>query len=236
MKKIIFAIVLILNFTVLAEINKKTVTLDKFKGSVVVMYFFGDDMDKWNKPISELNELQKKFKDKNVKIGAITPKSLDNIKSFTKSIDFLTFAKSIDFTVVAESDTAKKYKIKPPYVYVITPDGKIYYKSRSLNNIGNKVEKLLAGSSEIHSDSTNVHNAKISGKVVDYENTTPKLNYDDSEGIPHPGITIGKTMPKKEKKEKSKGISGQTIKQYDVTPGIINRREPPRRRIRPKTD
>jgi peroxiredoxin len=122
MKKIIFVIALILNFTVLAEINKKTVTLDKFKGSVVVMYFFGDDMDKWNKPISELNELQKKFKDKNVKIGAITPKSLDNIKSFTKSIDFLTFAKSIDFTVVAESDTAKKYKIKPPYVYVITPD------------------------------------------------------------------------------------------------------------------
>ncbi len=236
MKKTIFIITLILSFSVSAEINNKSVSLEKFKGSVVVLYFFGDDMDKWNKPITELNKLQEKFKEKNVKVGAITPKSMENIKSFTKSIDFLMFAKSIDFTVVAESDTAKKYKIKPPYVYVISPEGKIYYKSTSLDNVDGKIEKLIAGSNEIHSDGTNVHSAKIDGKVMEYKNTTPKLNYDDSDGIPHPGITIGNTMPKKEKKKKSEGIPGQTIKQYDVTPGIINKREPPKKRNTLKND
>jgi len=219
-----------------SETKGQVISLDKFKGSVLVLYFFGDNMDKWNRPIVELNRLKEEFKNKKVNIGALTSKTQNEIKTFTKSIDFLMFAKSIDFTVVTKNDATKKYNVRPPYVYVIAQDGKIYWKGKSLKNISKKISDLLAGSANIQLEGTNVYDAKLTGKAVRHKNTTPKLDYDDSAGIPSHGLTIGKTMPKKEKKKSGKRIPGQTIRQYEVTPGIKNEREPSRRTIEPKND
>ncbi len=220
-----------------SETKGQVISLDKFKGSVLVLYFFGDNMDKWHKSITELNRLKEEFENKKVKIGALTPKTQNEIKTFTQSIDFLMFAKSIDFAVVTENDSVKKYNIKPPYAYVIDQNGKIYWKGESLKNISKKINDLLAKSANINPEGTNVYDAKLTGEAVRHKNTTPKLNYDDSQGIPHYGLTTsGKTMPKKEKKKSGDRIPGQTIRQYEVTPGIINEREPPRRTIKPKND
>ena len=212
-----------------SETKGQVITLDKFKGSVLVLYFFGDNMDKWNRPIVELNRLKEKFKNKKVNIGALTSKTQNEIKTFTKSIDFLMFAKSIDFTVVTKNDSTKKYNVKPPYVYVIAQDGKIYWKSKSLKNISKKISDLLAGSANVKLEGTNVYDAKLTGKATRYEDTTPKLDYDDSEGIPHYGLTTGKVIQKKgsQKKEGSsdKRISGQVIREYSVTPGLKTPRE-----------
>ncbi len=224
------------NDSACSETKEQVISLDKFKGSVLVLYFFGDNMDKWHKPITELNHLKEKFKNKKVNIGALTSKTQNEIKTFTKSIDFLMFAKSIDFAVVTKNDSAKKYNVKPPYAYIIAQDGKIYWKGKSLENISKKISDLLSESANVQLEGTNVYDAKLTGKAVHHKNTTPKLDYDDSEGIPSHGLTIGKTMQKKEKKKSGKRIPGQTIRQYEVTPGIINEREPPRRRNERKND
>ncbi|MCK5851573.1 hypothetical protein KAH27_00970, partial [bacterium] len=195
-----------------------------------------DNMDKWHKSITELNRLKEKFKNKKVEIGALTSKTQNEMKPFTKSIDFLMFAKSIDFAVVTKNDSAKKYNVKPPYAYVIDQDGKIYWKGKSLENISKKISDLLAGSANVQLEGTNVYDVKLTGKTVRHKNTTLKLDYDDSEGIPSHGLTIGKTMQKKEKKKSSNRIPGQTIRQYEVTPGIKNERESSRRTIERQND
>jgi len=209
--------------------NQNIISLNKFKGSILVLYFLGDDIDKWNKPIVELNRLKNEFANKNVHIGAVTPKSKNEIEKITKSIDFIMFANKIDFAVVTDSDTAKKYDVKPPYVYVIAQDGKIFWKSKSLDNISSKIQELL-DDKNIKLSGTNVYkNAKIDGKAVRVKNTTPKLDYDDSKGIPTHGLTLGKISTPKTSKEKRNRIKGQTIRQYEATEGIINPRPPVRK-------
>jgi len=219
------------NDSVSSDRIDKMISLDKFKGSVLVLYFFSDNMDDWNQPIVELNTLKKKYINKKVQISALTSKTPNELNTFTKSIDFLVFAKSIDFAVVTKNDSAKKYDIKLPCVYVIAQNGNIYWKGKSLKHINKKINDLLAGTANVQIDGTNVYEGKIAGKAKRYKNTTPKLDYDDSQGIPHHGLTTsGKTMPKKEKKKSGDRIQGQVIKQYKSTPGIFNEREPPRKR------
>lgn len=232
---ILFSILLFLSNDLFAQTNaqqktnQNVISLNKFKGSILVLYFFGDDMDKWNKPIVELNRLKKEFENKkDVHIGAVTPKSKSEIEKITKSIDFIMFANKIDFAVVTDSDTAKKYNVKPPYVYVIAPDGKIFCKSKSLNNISAKINELL-DNKNIKLSGTNVYkNAVIDGKATRIKDTTPKLDYDDSRGIPTHGLTLGKISTPKSSKEKRNRIEGQTIRQYQTTEGIINPRPPVR--------
>jgi len=219
------------NDSVSSDTIDKMISLDEYKGSVLVLYFFSDNMDNWNQPIVELNTLKKKYKNKKVRFSALTSKTQSEVNTFTKSIDFLVFAKSIDFTVITKNDSAAKNDIKLPCVYVIAQNGNIYWKSKSLKHINKKINNLLAGTANVKFDGTNVYEEKIAGKAKRYKDTTPKLDYDDSQGIPHHGLTTsGKTMPGKRKKKSGSRIKGQVIKQYKVTPGIINEREPPRRK------
>jgi len=208
-----------------SKTNGQTISLDRFKGTNLVLYIFGNNIDKWNKPIAALNNLKREYANKNVRIGALTSKTQEEIAKYTKSIDFLMFAKSIDFAVVTENYATKKHEIDPPYVYIIASDGTIYWKGESLKNISGKINKLLNSTEENQGSGTNVYNAKLTGKVARYEDTTPKLDYDDSQGIPHRGITAVNTAGnsaenKQTKKDKQSRIPGQKIKQYEATPGI----------------
>ena len=221
------------NKTVSSDTINKMISLDKFKGSVLVLYFLSDNMDDWNQPVVELNSLKKKYKNKKVRILALTSKTQNEINIFTKSIDFLVFAKSIDFTVIAKNDSAAKNDIKPPCVYVISQDGNIYWKGKSFKHLNKKINDLLAGTANVQLDGTNVYEGNLTGKATRYKNTTPGLDYDDSQGIPHYGLKAsGKTMPGKRTKKSGKRIKGQVIKQYKTTPGIINEREQPTRKSR----
>ena len=216
------------------EMGKQIISLDKFKGSVLVLYFLGNDMDKWNRPIAELNRLKEKFKNKKVKIGALTPKTSEQIENYMKTMDFIVFAKSIDFAVVTDSDSAKKYKVKPPYAYVIAPDGSIYYKSKSLNNISDEINEALGESENIPVKGTNVYNVKLEGEVTHFKNTTPKLNLDDSDGLDDPGVAEGTTFYKNNQPQEATPateanelnndtkdrIPNQRIDEYEGTPGI----------------
>jgi peroxiredoxin len=218
----------------LSKADEQVISLDKFKGEVLVLYFFGGNMNNWDKPISELNALKIKFKNKKVKVGAITSKTEEEIDEYMKTIDFIVFAKSIDFAVVTDSDSAKKYKVKPPYAYVVAPDGTIYWKSKSLKNISDKINELLGKSADIQIKGTNVYSAKLEGEVTHFKNTTPKLNVDDSQGLIDPGVSEGTTFYKNDQPEKvtpateadelnedtRDQIPNQRIEEYKGTPGI----------------
>ncbi|RLD11798.1 MAG: hypothetical protein DRI44_02785 [Chlamydiae bacterium] len=217
-----------------SEVKKQMISLAKFKGSVLVLYFFGDNMDNWNRSIAQLNRLKTQFKDKNVYIGAVTSKTKEEIDEYMKTIDFIMFAKSIDFAVATDSDSAKKYKVKPPYVYVIAQDGRIYWKSKSFNNIQIKINDLIEKSVNAQNKGTNVYNEKLTGDVTHFKNTTPKLNLDDSRGLADPGVKEGTTFykenkpaqptPATEESELSEDthdtIPVQSIEEYKGTPGI----------------
>ncbi len=218
----------------LSKAKGQMISLDKFKGSVLVLYFFGDDMDKWDRPIAELNRLKEKFKNKKVKIGALTSKTPEQIDEYMKTIDFIVFAKSIDFAVVTDSDSAKKYKVKPPYAYVIAPDGVIYWKGKSLKDISDKINEILNNQADIQTKGTNVYNTKLEGEVTHFKNTTPKLNVDDSQGFTDPGVPEGTTFYKENQPAKvtpateadelnedtRDRIPNQRIEEYEGTPGI----------------
>jgi len=210
------------------------VSLEKYKGSVLVLYFFSDNVDNWNRPIAELNRLKEKYKDKKVHIGAITSKTTEEIDEYMKTMDFIMFDGSIDFAVVTDSDSAKKYKVKPPYVYVIAQNGTIYWKGKSLKNIGDKINEAMNSSANVQNKGTNVYNAKLTGEVSRFKNTTPKLNYDDSQGMDDPGVPEGTTFYKNDERERKtpateaeefdedtqSQIPNQRIKEYKGTPGI----------------
>jgi len=217
-----------------SEAKGNMVSLDKFKGSVLVIYFFGDNMNNWDRPIAELNGLKEKFKDKKVHIGALTDKTQEEIEEYMKTMDFIMFAKSIDFAVVTDSDSAKKYKTKPPYAYIIAQDGQIYWKGKSLGNIGDKINEVLENPVNAQNKSTNVYNTKLTGDVTHFKNTTPKLNFDDSDGIDDPGVKEGTTFYKDDQPDKvtpateaaklnddtKSQIANQRIQEYEGTPGI----------------
>jgi len=217
-----------------SETKGQVVSLDKFKGSVLVLYFFGNNIDNWDRPIAELNRLKEKYKNKKVHIGALTSKTQEEIEEYMKTIDFIMFAKSIDFAVVTDSDSAKKYKAKPPYAYVIAPDGQIYWKGKSLRNIGDKINEILENPVDAQNKGTNVYDTKLTGEVTHFKNTTPKLNFDDSDGIDDPGVKEGTTFYKEDQptrvtpateadelnEDTKSQISNQRIKEYEGTPGI----------------
>ncbi len=222
------------NDPVSKETKGHVVSLDKFKGSVLVMYFFGDNMDDWDRPIAELNGLKEKFKNKKVRVGALTHKTPEEIEKYMKTMDFIMFAKSIDFAVVTDSDSAKKYKANPPYVYVITQDGKIYWKGKSLRGIGDKIDEVLETPVNTQNKGTNVYAAKLTGEVTHFKDTTPKLNFDDSDGIDDPGVKEGTTFYKDDQPDKvtpateaaelnddtKSQIANQRIQEYEGTPGL----------------
>ncbi len=217
-----------------SETKGNMISLDKFKGSVLVLYFFGNNMDDWDKPIAELNRLKEKFKDKKVRISALTDKTPEEIEEYMKTMDFIMFAKSIDFAVVTDSDSAKKYKSKPPYAYIIAQDGQIYWKGRSLRNIGDKINEVLENPVNTQNKGTNVYAAKLSGEVTHFKDTTPKLNFDDSDGIDDPGVKEGTTFYKEDQPDKvtpateaaelnddtKSQIANQRIQEYEGTPGL----------------
>jgi len=218
----------------LSKAEGQMISLDKFKGSVLALYFFGNNINNWDYPIAQLNRLKEKYENKNVKIGALTSKTREEIDAYMKTIDFIVFAKSIDFAVVTDSDSAKKYKIKPPYVYVIAQDGTIFWKGKSLKNADNKIVELLNNHLPAQNEGTNVYNDEIEGEVTHFKNTTPKLNLDDSNGIPDPGVPEGTTFYKENQPEKvtpateaeeldedtRDQIPNQRIEEYEGTPGI----------------
>ena len=217
-----------------SETKGQVISLDKFKGSVLVLYFFGNNVDNWDRPIAELNRLKEKFKNKKVHIGALTHKTTEEIDKYMKTMDFIMFAKSIDFAVVTDSDSAKKYKVKPPYAYVIAPDGQIYWKGKSLRNISDEINEVLENTVNVQNKGTNVYNTKLTGEVTHFKDTTPKLNYDDSDGIDDPGVKEGTTFYKENQPTRvtpateadeladdtQSQISNQRIKEYEGTPGI----------------
>ena len=222
------------NDPVSKETKGHVVSLDKFKGSVLVMYFFGNNVDNWDQPIAELNRLKEKFKNKKVRIGALTDKTQEEIEEYMKTMDFIMFAKSIDFAVVTDSDSAKKYKTKPPYAYIIAPDGQIYWKGKSLRDIGDKINEVLENPLNSQNKGTNVYAAKLTGEVTHFKDTTPKLNYDDSDGIDDPGVKEGTTFYKDDQPDKvtlateadelnddtKSQIANQRIEEYEGTPGL----------------
>ncbi len=235
-----------------SETKGNMISLDKFKGSVLVLYFFGNKMDDWDKPIAELNRLKEKFKDKKVRISALTDKTPEEIEEYMKTMDFIMFAKSIDFAVVTENDAAKKYKTKPPYAYIIAPDGQIYWKGKSLGKVSDKIIEVLENSVNAQNKGTNVYNTKLSGEVTHFKDTTPKLNFDDSEGIDDPGVKEGTTFYKENQPDKvtpateaaelnddtKSQIANQRIQEYEGTPGIkeTNREYEERSYMNPNDD
>ena len=123
--------------------NGKTIPLNKFKGSILVFYFFNDDMDSWIKPINILNQLSKQFADKNVKIGAFTSKSKEQISKQMKKIDFISFVKNIDFPIITESKSAVLLNIKTPCAYVSGLNGKIRWKGQLKRNLNKIIAELI---------------------------------------------------------------------------------------------
>ncbi len=186
------------------EAAGQTISLEKYKGDVVVLYFFSDDMDTWDKPIRQLNNLKKEFAGKNVRIGALTGKSKQDIKRHMKTIDFIVFTKSIDFSVVTDSDSAAKRGIKSPCVYVIGPDGKIRWRGKLTGNVGSIVGGILRESSPPARGadggrSTDVFTTTLDGELVTVEDSVPKPSpEDDPDGIPDPGVPEGTVFVKDE--------------------------------------
>jgi|GEM_PF-3283226 len=103
--------------------NGKIIPAEYFNGHVLVFYFFSDDMDSWVRPINILNYLTREFEGKNVKIGACTTKSKEQIEKQMKKIDFVSFVKKIDFPIITKSKTAELLNIKAPCVWVAGPTG-----------------------------------------------------------------------------------------------------------------
>jgi len=222
------------NESVCREAKGRMISLNKFKGSVLVLYFFGDNMNNWDWPIAELNRLKEKYKNKKVYIGTLTSKTTEEIDEYMKTMDFIVYAKSIDFAVVADSDSAKKFKIKPPYAYVIAQDGQIFWKGKSLKNISDIINEVLENPLKAKNKNKNVYDEKLAGEVTRFKDTTPKLNIDDSQGMDDPGVKEGTTFYKDNLPAKvtpateaaafaedtKSQISNQRIEEYQGAPGV----------------
>ena len=222
------------NKSVCTEEIGHMISLEKFKGSVLLLYFFGDNMNDWDRPIDDLNRLKGKYKDKKVHIGTLTSKTTEEIDEYMKTMDFIVYAKSIDFAVVTDSDSAKKFKVKPPYAYVIAQDGQIFWKGKSLNNISDIINEVLENPLKAKNKNENVYNEKLVGEVSRFKDTTPKLNIDDSQGMDDPGVKEGTTFYKDNLPAKvtpateaaafaedtKSQIPNQRIEEYQGAPGV----------------
>jgi len=123
--------------------NGKKIPLSKFKGSVLVFYFFDDDMDSWIRPIKTLNFLTKSFEGKKVKIGGFTTKSKEQINNQMKKIDFISFVDNIDFPIATKSKSAELLNIKAPAVYVTGLNGEVRWNGQLSKKLSDVISELL---------------------------------------------------------------------------------------------
>ena len=193
--------------------NGKKIPLDKFKGSVLVFYFFNEDMDSWIRPIKTLNFLTKSFEDKKVKVGGFTTKSKEQINKQMKKIDFISFVKNIDFPIATKSKSAELLNIKTPVVYVTDLNGEIRWNGKLSQKLSDVISGLLSEKAPIATEKDNNLPGKwiadLNGLFVQFDSSVPPPPPDElMNGISVPrierdiqGITARR---KKEKAEKPK--------------------------------
>ena len=191
--------------------NGKKIPLDKFKGSVLVFYFFDEDMDSWIRPIRTLNFLTKSFEVKKVKIGGFTTKSKEQINRQMKKIDFISFANNIDFPIVTKSKSAELLNIKAPAVYVTGLNGEIRWSGQLSKKLSDVISELLSEKAptvaEKDSSLPGKWIADLNGYFVQFDSSVPPPPPDElMNGISVPRINRDiqgiNARRKKEKAEK----------------------------------
>jgi len=200
---------LVTNITKVAKVNiikkSKKNPFDKFKGSVLVFYFFNEDMDSWIKPIKTLNFLTKSFEGKKVKVAGFTTKSKKQINKQMKKIDFISFVDNIDFPIATKSKSAELLNVKTPAVYVADLNGEIRWKGQLGKNLSVVISNLLAEKTQ---------------KVTKKNNSLPKKWIAELNG---PFVQFDSSVPTPPPAELMNGISVPRINR-DIQ-GITDRRK-----------
>lgn len=136
------------------SIDGKTFDLDELKGKVVVLTFWGTYCPYCIQEIPDLNEMAKKYKDKEVVFIAISAENESSIKKFIKKKPFNFNLISNGFEIMgryAAKDANGNFKMPTPTHFVINGDGNIELKIVGYDK-SNRLENTVARLLEVEED------------------------------------------------------------------------------------
>lgn len=125
----------------LEDIDGNTHTLETLKGKIIILNFWFIRCQPCVAEIPDLNELQAKFRDKEVMFFAVALDNKTDLETFLESHPF-------DFTIIPKGGAlANRFKIPHyPFNIIIDQNGKMRYVSEALSlNIANRLKRQING-------------------------------------------------------------------------------------------